>query len=143
MAASQFLLVDGTPVADYGTQIGSGQRIVRFGQRDEEDICVVLQPTSSYQFLSHRPEKRPRSRQQQADTEPGHFAQASESASATQAEANEQAAHQALVFGTPCQFSYHRFCFYLRAVELHVRETCWITNLLEVLEDPEHIGRVL
>ena len=89
MTACQFALKEGMPGTDKGTQIGSGESLVRFGQGNEKDISGCLQPPNTHQFLSNRIEEYPCLRQEQTAAEPGHFTQASQSVGASEAKANE------------------------------------------------------
>ncbi len=91
MTAGEFLLVEGSPLADRGTQIGSAEGFVRLWQRDEKDVLRLLQAPSLGQLFANGPQEGPRPRQEEREAEAGHLAQAHQGASATQAEANEQA----------------------------------------------------
>jgi hypothetical protein len=143
MTAGQFALEDGMPSTDKSTQIGPRESLVCFGERNEKDISGCLQPPGTYQFLSNWIEERPFLRQEQADAVPGHFAQASQSVGASEAEAYEEAAQPAFAFGTAGEFSHHRTSLLPGTLELHIRGESRITNCRVTCEDFEHIGWVL
>src|SRR5207248_1464336 len=99
MAASQFAFKVDPPAADKRAQIGSGAGFVRFGQGNETDISSCLQPSEPYKILSDRPEELTCPCKEQCEAEPGHFAQACQSACSSEEEANEQAAQPAFAPG--------------------------------------------
>ena len=89
MTAGQFALKEGMPGTDKGTQIGSGESLVRFGQRNEKDVSGCLQPPGTHQFIPNWIEEYPCLCQEQTAAEAGHFTQAPQSVDAPEAKACE------------------------------------------------------
>src|SRR2546428_11190166 len=106
MASGQFALEDGMPGTNKSMQIGPGESLACFGERNEKDISGCLQPPGTYQFLSYWIEECPCLCQEQAAAEPWHFAQTSQGVSAFEAKAHEETAQPAFAFGAAGEVSH-------------------------------------